>query len=416
MQRVSVIGLGYVGIPLACLTSHKYEVYGIDTDSKKLDKIKEGVNPIDGKKLDGIIKIEDAAASIKNSDLITICVPTPVDEKYIPDLEPLVSAVKLVSQNLRKGHTVVVESTINPGVIDEVVKPILEQTGLKDGVDFGLAHCPERINPGDEKWTVENIPRVLGATSNLGLERAYEFYSSIINAPITKMSSAKAAEAVKIMENSFRDINIAFINELAMSFDRMGIDVCEVIKGASTKPFSFLPHYPGCGVGGHCIPVDPYYLIERAKTNGFDHKFLKLAREINNSMPVYTVNLLVAELNKLEKSVKNSSIGILGLAYKGGVNDKRESPSFEIIKELKKLGANLVIYDPYLQEESSVKSLDEFLDKCQYILLATAHPEFRELENLDLRKRNIKLIIDGRNFLDREKITAQGVVYRGIGR
>lgn len=420
-KRAAVIGLGYVGLPLALLAAKKgYEVYGIDNDKAKTELISRGINPATKQSLEAkIIAAESESCNelITKADFSIICVPTPVDEKYIPDLTAVKSVSQLVSNNLRKGHTVILESTVNPGITDEVVKPILESSGLKEGRDFGLAHCPERINPGDEKWHIGNIPRVLGGCSKLGLEKAYEFYSSIIDSKIVKMSSARAAEAVKIMENSFRDVNIAFINEMAKSFDTLGIDIAEVIEGAKTKPYAFLAHYPGCGVGGHCIAVDPYYMIEKAKCNGFDHKFLRLAREINNSMPHYTVSLLAKSLNKLEKSINNARVGVLGLAYKPDVSDIRESPSLEIIKTLKEQGAIVEVFDPYVKEKSpcSCNSIKELIEKTDYIILATAHQEFRQLEDI-LDREKTKIIIDGRNFLDKNKIQEKGIIYKGIGR
>jgi nucleotide sugar dehydrogenase len=294
------------------------------------------------------------------------------------------------------------------------MQPILESTGLKAGVDFYLSHCPERIDPGNKKWVVEKIPRVVGGINDASTKKTAEFYRTIIENTVTEVKGSKEAEATKIMENTFRDVNIAFVNEMAKSFDKAGIDILEVIRGASTKPFGFMPHFPGCGVGGHCIAVDPYYLIDNAKNYGFDHEFLSLARKINNSMPEFTVNLLVEELNKLGKSVKGTKIGILGLAYKGNVDDTRESPAFEIIHLLKKLGANIFIFDPYLKEKSDAKSLSELFDKVECIVVASDHNEFKSIKASDLK--SIKLVIDGRNCMDKESIKNAGIVYKGIGR
>ncbi|MAH02033.1 hypothetical protein CMO87_02275 [Candidatus Woesearchaeota archaeon] len=218
------------------------------------------------------------------------------------------------------------------------------------------------------------------------------------------------------MENTFRDINIAFINEMAMSFDKEGIDILEVIKGASTKPFAFMPHYPGAGVGGHCIPVDPYYLIEKAKQTGFSHKFLSLAREINNNMSNYTVKLLEEVLQKLKKTIKNAKIGVLGLAYKADVDDVRESPAFKIIKILKKKDADVFVFDPYVKKGTNVENLNELLQKSDYIILVTAHNKFKNIDLNKLKENNVKIVIDGRNCLDKEKIKSMGIMYHGIGR
>jgi nucleotide sugar dehydrogenase len=324
----------------------------------------------------------------------------------------LKSACEKVSKSLQKDTLVIIESTIFPGTIDEIVLPILK----KSNVDFYLSHCPERLDPGNEKFTIQNIPRVVGGINKESTKKTAEFYRKIIDANIIELSSVKAAEATKIMENTFRDINIAFINEMAMSFDKEGIDILEVIKGASTKPFAFMPHYPGTGVGGHCIPVDPYYLIEKAKQIGFSHKFLSLAREINNNMPYYTVELLESQLQKLKKSIKNAKIGVLGLAYKADVDDIRESPALKIIELLKAKEADVFVFDPYVKKGSNVENLNELIQKSNYIILATDHNEFKNMDLNKLKENSIKIIIDGRNCLDRQKIKSLGILYHGVGR
>lgn len=230
------------------------------------------------------------------------------------------------------------------------------------------------------------------------------------------MASIKEAEACKVVENSFRDINIAFVNELAKSFDQMNINVKNVIDGAATKPFAFMAHYPGRGVGGHCIPVDPYYLIERAKESGFDHKFLRVAREINNSMPNYTVELMQDLLNGAGLAMKGTAVGVMGLSYKANVDDLRESPAIKIISELKKKGAKIVRYDPYILKLSDVKNLKTFLQKSQAIILVTNHKEFMEIDPKEFKKNKIVAIVDGMNALPAEKIKKLGIKYHGIGR
>ncbi|KKU55744.1 MAG: Nucleotide sugar dehydrogenase, partial [Candidatus Moranbacteria bacterium GW2011_GWE2_47_10] len=268
-ETVCIIGLGYVGLPLAVQCALKgYEVYGLENDDSKIDKINSGKSPLKEEFLEQnlpnvkVVATKDPSV-IKKSDIVIVCVPTPVDESYFPDLGPVKGAVKTIVENINKGQLVVIESTINPGVCEEVVEPIFAKAGYEIGKDYEMAHCPERINPGDPKWNVTNIPRVVGSFTKAGLDKAAKFYADIIDASIMPMKSIREAEAVKIVENSFRDINIAFVNELAKSFDKLDIDLNDVIKGASTKPFAFMPHFPSCGVGGHCIPVDPYYLIER---------------------------------------------------------------------------------------------------------------------------------------------------------
>jgi len=421
-QAVCVVGLGYVGLPLAVRCVEKgYKVYGFDLDRKKINLINKGISPIREKFLEeNLPKLKFTATSdrksIKKADIILICVPTPVDEKYYPDLRPVIEASKMVAKNMRKGSLVVLESTVNPGVSEEVVKPIFEKEKYTIGKDVFIAHCPERINPGDKKWNVTNIPRVVGSFEKIGLKKALDFYKSIVDGEIRPMRSIRAAEAVKIVENSFRDINIAFVNELAKSFDKLDIDVKDVILGASTKPFAFMPHFPSCGVGGHCIPVDPYYLIERAKQSGFDHEFLKIARKINNSMPSYTVELLQDALNEIKLPMKGTAIGILGIAYKANVDDVRESPSLKIIKHVEKHKAIALTYDPHIPGRSTEKSLEEILRKSKAVILVTDHDEFKSISPNTFKKFGVKVVIDGKNCLDKEAIKKSGIIYKGIGR
>lgn len=422
-ETVAVIGLGYVGLPLALRASERgYKTIGFDTDKKKIALLEKGISPIEDPFLRErvgrfpIIATTDEK-KLRTADIFLICVPTPVDETYYPDLGPVIGASELIARTMKKGALVILESTVNPGVSEEVVKPILEQKGKKIGREVFLAHCPERINPGDPKWNVTNIPRVVGSFDHEGLDRARAFYESIVDAEIRSMRSIREAEAVKIVENSFRDINIAFVNELACSFDVLGIDVKDVIDGAATKPFAFMPHYPSCGVGGHCIPVDPYYLIERAKRSGFDHRFLKIAREINNSMPEYTVELLQDALNKERIPLNGTTVGVLGIAYKANIDDLRESPALRIIEALRKHRANVITYDPYVPSHSTEKSLTLFLRKADALILATDHREFKEtITPALLLKNHVKVFIDGKNAFPKEVFQRSHIHYVGIGR
>lgn len=422
-KTISIIGLGYVGLPLALLAEKKgYRVIGIDSDKKKIELLKKKKCPFADEKIsaeltDSYIEVGSDYSKIQESSITVICVPTPVYANHMPNLEPVESASKGVALFLKKGQLVVLESTVNPGVCESVVLPILEKvSGLKGGEDFYLAHCPERINPGDKNWTVENIPRVVGGLDEVSLRKAEDFYKSVISAEVKPMRSLKEAEAVKVVENSFRDINIAFVNELAMSFSKMGIDVVNVIDGASTKPFAFMPHFPGCGVGGHCIPVDPYYLIEYAKQNGFKHKFLSIARKINNQMPEFTVEQLAEGLSKKGIDIKGSKIAILGLAYKPDVSDRRESPSYKIINLLKKKGAEVATYDPYAREKSDSATLAEALSGAKGVIIATGHSAFKVLTPDEFLRNNVSVVVDGRNCLPKEKFAGSGLIYKGIGR
>ncbi len=421
-ETVGVVGLGYVGLPLAVRAKERgYNVLGFERTSEKADIINSGKSPIEDEYLEenlpkNPIEATTDTARLKECDIVLICVPTPVDEFHNPDIGPVRGATESISKNLKPGALVVLESTVNPGVSEEVVRPIFEADGHKIGKDVFIAHCPERINPGDPKWNVTNIPRVVGAFTKKGLGKSVTFYESIIDGQIKPMKHIREAEACKVVENSFRDINIAFVNELAKSFDAMNIDVKDVIDGAATKPFAFMPHYPGRGIGGHCIPVDPYYLIERAKRAGFDHKFLRASRAINNSMPAYTVELLQDKLNEVKMPLNGTKIGLLGIAYKPNIDDDRESPYYEIVKELRKHKAEIVSYDPHIIKRSDVESMEELLEKSDAIIFVTNHKEFDGLDGAMLKKNNIKVIIDGVNSLDKEDIESNAVIYKGIGR
>ncbi len=418
MEKVTIIGLGYVGLPLALLVSGKgYEVTGIDLDSDKVETINNHKDPLNDDYIASRIKGTKLIASsnfdsLKDSDVIIVCVPTPVKNDFEPDLGPVKRSVASIAKNLKKGTLIVIESTINPGVCDEIVIPLIEEnSGLKVNVDFEVSHCPERINPGDKKWNVSNIPRVVGSSSDAGCKRTVKFYESIIDAVIKPMGSIKEAEACKVVENSFRDVNIAFVNELAMSFTKLGINVKNVIDGAATKPFAFMPHYPSIGVGGHCIPVDPYYLIEYARGYGFEHEFLSLARSINNHMPEFTVEQLMDGLNDFQMSLSGAKITVLGLSYKANVADDRESPSYKVIKLLEEKGASVESYDPYFIDKSTKKNIESALQNADAVIVATNHREFLEMDPKNLK---VKVFIDGKNAFDKKSFP-ESVVYKGIG-
>lgn len=423
IERVAVVGLGYVGLPLALLASQKkFSVFGLDIDEDKIKSLNSKKSYI-GDVSDEQVSASNAVFStdfslVKEADAVIICVPTPVTHDKQPDLGPVRGAVTSVAPYLKKGALVVIESTINPGVCDEIVTPLLEEkTGLKIGTDIYLAHCPERINPGDEKWNVSNINRVVGANSKTELDLAVSLYEALIDAEIKPMGSLKEAEAVKVVENSFRDINIAFVNELAMSFQKLGINVENVIDGAATKPFSFMAHRPGVGVGGHCIPVDPYYLIEYAHSYGFEHEFLRAARGINENMPHFTVELLIEALNEFGLALKGTRVAMLGISYKANVGDGRESPAYVLKEILENYGADVVTYDPYIPDESTANSVEDAVEGASAVLLATGHNEFKDLDFKTLKNKGVKVFVDGRNvYRDRiDTIKKEGLVYRGIG-
>lgn len=423
IKNIAVIGLGYVGLPLALLAEQKgFDVIGIDLSKEKLDRLKAKKPIIDDDQANRLLEktniiFTDDFNKIQEADAAIICVPTPVDKNKNPDISLVENAAVTAAKNLREGRLLIIESTINPGVCDEIIIPAIEEsTPYVIGKTLSLAHCPERINPGDDKWHVGNIPRVVGANSDAALDIVHRFYSKLVDADIKKMGSIKEAEACKVVENSFRDVNIAFVNELAMSFDKLGINVKNVIDGAATKPFAFMAHYPGIGVGGHCIPVDPYYLIEYARGKGFDHHFLTLARSINESMPDFAIDLLQKSLiEKTGKNLKGSSVAVLGISYKPNVVDDRESPAYTIINILKERGALVTTFDPHMPDKSSVETLAEAIGNKDAVILVTAHKEFMsmDIDSLD----GLSVFIDGRNALNkvRGEFVKNNIEYIGIG-
>ncbi|HEV8677675.1 MAG TPA: nucleotide sugar dehydrogenase [Candidatus Paceibacterota bacterium] len=423
-QKVVVVGLGYVGLPLAILArEHGHRVSGIDISDARRELIKTATIPdLEDHQIDALKKKPLAVAgdfsAVDTADIIVVCVPTPVDGDHNPDLSPVIGACEGIAAHLKRGQLVVLESTVHPGTCEEIMIPILEKvSGLRAGRDFGVAHCPERINPGDKYWSVARIPRVIGAIDKKTLARASEFYRSILDALVYEMGSLREAEAVKVVENSFRDINIAFVNELAMSFTKLNIDVVNVLEGASTKPFGFMMHSPGVGVGGHCIPVDPYYLIRYAHKNGFSHKFLELARSINERMPEFTADLAEKALEENGVAIDGATVAMLGISYKANISDLRESPSFELVHALKAKGAIVRTFDPHTPKEySNVGSLEEALDGADAVIIATAHREFATLTPDVFKEHGVRAVIDGRNCLPKAQFVSSGLTYHGIGR
>ena len=421
--KITVVGLGYVGLPLALLADRKgYAVTGLDTDTEKIVTLTKKESPFLDEHISESLKSSNLSftsdySTIRDSEIVIICVPTPVYDNHMPNLEIVEHATRTIAEQLQKGQLIVLESTVNPEVTEHVVLPILEEvSGMKGSVDFYLSHAPERINPGDSVWNVENINRVIGSLDAIGLEKTAVFYESILTGSVKRMNSIKEAEAVKVVENSFRDINIAFVNELARSFTFLGIDVVNVIDGAATKPFAFMSHYPGCGVGGHCIPVDPYYLIEHAKTKGFAHEFLSLARKINNEMPKFTVEQLTTGLTEAGKTLEGSAVTVLGVSYKANIDDCRESPSFEIISILKQSGATVKVYDPFVPSESNVPTLAEALHGADAVVVATAHGAFTDAGAELYANDTVRVFVDGRNAFAKKDIVDAGLIYKGIGR
>lgn len=423
IRRIGVVGLGYVGLPLAIAASKKgFTVVGFDTDEEKIQELQQGHSSIVS---------QDELSELKKSTTIfeshlnelalcnayILCVPTPVHEDKTPDVTAVTQASRTIGSLLDANDIVLVESTIQPGMSEDLIIPILEQeSGLTVEKDFMYAYCPERINPGDSSYFVSNIPRVIGATGERSMALALSIYGNILDAPLKPMANVKEAESVKMVENAFRDINIAYVNELALAFEKEGIDVVNVIDGAATKPFGFMAHYPSCGVGGHCIPVDPYYLIRYGEKHGFTHQLLSTAREINESMPRHSIELLENALDELGVALHDQNVAVLGLSYKKDIDDMRESPAEEIIKLLKNEGVRVTTYDPHVPELSTASSLAEALDTATAVIIATDHLEFTSLSPQDFLLHDIPVIIDGKNCLDKETFDQSPLIYRGIGR
>lgn len=351
----------------------------------------------------------DLKQATTQSDIIISIVPTPVDEFKDPDLTPIKSSGEKIASGLSKGKLVILESTVYPGVTEELLKPLLEKSGLKAGEDFGLAYCPERYNPGDEAHSIENVSRVLGAINPQWAKISQKLYQLIINQEVKVLKNIKTAEAAKVIENTQRDLNIALMNELAMIFERLDIDVMDVIEGASTK-WNFNVYHPGAGVSGHCLPVDPYYLVKKAKELGYHSKVIAAGRSINDHMPKHMLNLTQDALNDQEKSLKNSNIVVLGYSYKENVGDPRESPAETLVKYLKWKEAKITVVDPYLEE---IDELGVVLDNDPYsalkgadaLVLITGHDEFKSLDFKKVKAlMNLPVVVDGRRIYDRDKL------------
>ncbi|ADL08331.1 nucleotide sugar dehydrogenase [Thermosediminibacter oceani] len=409
--KIGVIGLGYVGLPLAVEKAKVgYQVIGFDIQQKKVEMVNSGINYI-GDVIDGDLKKVVESGKLKASsdydeirelDIVTICVPTPIDKNKQPDLTYVKNSTKEIAKRLHTGMLIVLESTTYPGTTEEVLKPILEDTGLKCGQDFFLAYSPERVDPGNKRYNTKNTPKVVGGVTKFCTKVAAALYRNVLEGEVFEVSSPKVAEMEKIYENVFRHVNIALANEMALLCRRMGIDVWEVIEAAKTKPYGFMPFYPGPGIGGHCIPVDPYYLLWKAREYDFHTRFIELAGEINEYMPKYTVERAAEILNEASRPLKNAKILILGVAYKKDIDDMRESPVLKIIEELEKVGADVKYNDPYIPEFThkgkhyrSIKITEELLKDADLVIIATDHSTYDPNFILE----HSKLILDTRNAM-----------------
>jgi UDP-N-acetyl-D-glucosamine dehydrogenase len=398
---VAVIGLGYVGLPLAIqATSSNLKVYGYDIDENKISNYNSGkstIEDISDKQLQASLEkglfLSSDPKYLSESETIVISVPTPLTD-YQPDLSYVKAAAETIAKNITKNQIIILESTTYPGTTVEVLIPAIEEiSNLKSGVDFFVGYSPERIDPGNDTWNFKNTPKVISGINDESLSKIENFYEQIIDS-VVRVSGTKEAEMVKLLENTYRHVNIALINELAILCNMLDIDIWEVVNAAKTKPFGFESFRPGPGVGGHCIPVDPNYLSFKTRQIGKPVRFVELAQEINNSMPSYVVSRLLEKMNLLEKPFKNSNILILGVAYKKDIGDVRESPAIGIIENLFERGVNVKYYDPFvdslLVNTNYVEKEDSFdnINKYDLVLVHTAHTDF---ENFDFSKASVPI-------------------------
>ncbi len=416
--RIGVIGMGYVGLPLVKTFLKKgFEVVGFDIDAKKVRMLDRGVSYIKhvtGEDLKSYLRENKFRATTDFSrlaevDAVIICVPTPLDAHKNPDLSFVMKTTEVIARYLRKGQLVVLESTTYPGTTEEEMLPVLEAGGLTAGSDFYLAYSPERENPGDDVHATEMIPKVVSGVTPRCRQVAKTLYDQIVVRTVP-VSSPRVAEAAKILENVFRSVNIAMVNEMKMIFERMDIDIWEVIQAASTKPFGFMPFYPGPGLGGHCIPVDPFYLTWKAREVDYPTRFIELAGEINTQMPYYVVGKTIEALNWAGKSIRGASILVLGISYKADIDDQRESPSLKIISLLLEYGARVSYNDPYVPESSghrdypglrlkSVPLTEKRLKKSDAVVISTAHSVY----DFEWVAEHAPLVIDTRNAVRKKR-------------
>jgi UDP-N-acetyl-D-glucosamine dehydrogenase len=384
-MTVGIVGMGYVGLPLAVAFANEgHRVIAMDTDPRKVAMLEAGESYIEDIPTADLQAVRDLlepttrVGPLGHADAVLLCVPTPLTSNREPDLGPLIDATQALARVLRAGQLVVLESTSYPGTTRERLLPLLEESGLAAGSDFSLAHSPERVDPGREDYTIRTTPKVVGGLTEVCTRRAVDLYGSICD-EVVAVATPEVAELTKLLENIFRSVNIALVNELAILADRMKIDIWEVVDAASTKPFGFMRFEPGPGMGGHCLPVDPFYLAWRAREFDFPTEFIELAGKINMQMPYHCVEKIERALNDAGKSAKGTRVAILGVSYKAGIGDLRESPALKILNLLADRGADVVYHDPHVPElgQRALRSLplEEALDGADLAVIVTAHPE-----------------------------------------
>ena len=410
---LGVIGLGYVGLPLAVEKAKAgYRVIGFDIQPHKVDMVNQAINYI-GDVVDedlaeivkaGMLTATSDFSRISELDCVSICVPTPLDRYQQPDLSYVKSTAETIAKHMHRDMLIVLESTTYPGTTEELLRPILENGGLKCGIDFFLAFSPERVDPGNRIYKTKNTPKVVGGVTPTCTELAATLYESVLEAEVFKASSPAVAEMEKILENTYRNINIGLINELAMLCDKMGINIWEVIEAAKTKPYGFQAFYPGPGLGGHCIPLDPYYLSWKAREYGFHTSMIEASMMINDRMPEYCVERAARILNKVKKPLNGSQVLVLGVAYKQDIDDYRESPAIKVIDHLEERGAEVVFFDPYIKEykhEGKVKRgadalTKELIESADLVMVTTAHTTV----DYDFVQQHAKLVFDTKNAMN----------------
>ncbi len=433
---VCVIGLGYVGVPLAVASAQAgFNVLGVDVDKSKVEQINRGVCYVEDKysedhlpdlvsygKIKAYVKLPEA---VPGSDVVIVCVPTPLKKDGDPDLSFLKSVANGLAGQLNDYKLIVVESTSYPGTTEEIFRPLLERGGKKAGTDFALVYSPERIDYGNASFGVRSIPKVVGGVDPDSTRLGTAFYSAILQAQVVAVSGPSVAEATKMLENVFRYVNIALVNELAVLHEKLGVDFIEAIDAAATKPFGFMAHYPGPGVGGHCIPKDPFYLVYKAKKAGFPLRMVSAAEALNNGMPKHTVERLLRTLRESKKNPRKLKVTLWGLAYKGEVKDTRRSPSVDLLKLFQRSGIKVVAYDPFVEtikvgsvQYHSASSILGSVKGADAVVITTNHAAFRQVDLSEVKSQMNPnpVLFDTRNLRTRKECEEAGFTYLATGR
>jgi UDP-N-acetyl-D-glucosamine dehydrogenase len=434
--KICIVGLGYVGVPLSVASAEAgFQVAGVDVDKGKVEKINSGICYVEDayseRLLPSLVKQGKIHASnnlkdeAEKADVVIICVPTPLNDEEEPDLSYVKSVARNLSSSLSNYKLVILESTSYPGTTNDVVKPLLEKGGRVASKDFALVYSPERIDYGNPKYSVKDISKVVGGVDPESTRLGAAFYETILKAPVVKVSSPSVAEAAKILENIFRYVNIGLVNELSVLHEELGVDFIEAIGAAATKPFGFMAHYPGPGIGGHCIPKDPFYLVYRAKKLGLPLRLVSAAEQVNKMMPRHVVSRLMEALDKTKRPAGQRTVALWGLAYKGEVKDTRRSPALDILKLLQKQNLQVKVYDPYVPEVSvggrvykSASSAEESVRDAEAVLVLTNHQVFTLVKPSTVARamKPHAVLFDTKNLLSRDEWERAGFTYLATGK